>query len=255
MGKKDYSYLNSSNIGISRGRSSIVEASNYNLESALAVSYGHMSIARCNANYSTAIAYGCYSISCAADRNSTAIAYNKSKAVTMSKKSIAVSYNSVAETDGKKSIAVSIGESAYRVKGSSISLERDSVAIGVDCYNVTCKGSHSIAIGNHVRKIKAEGKSSVAVSLNNNYDTLIEIGPNSVAVAMINANEGAGIRFIGGTNSRIMINILDSDNKIIKSEVLIIDGEKLQENKEYRYDYSRSKCYLLKEVFSDAIDI
>lgn len=249
-GEKDYSYIKSRFIGISRGESSIVESSShicgyYNMS----ISYGGTSIAKSMNPYATSISHGVDSISCTDDEFSTSISYRSgSKSICNGEKSVAIGHNdNIAETNETKSIAILFGNN---YEGSAITTDEQSVAVGVECYEAICKAPYSVAVGNNIENVvKTEKEASVAVS----YSSDVEVGPNSVAVIMTKYDDADYVSFSGGINSRIMINVLHEDT-ILKTTMFIIDGEKIQQDKKYEYYPKSDVLKLNEEVVSDDSD-
>ena len=250
--EKDYSYIKSRFIGISRGKLSIIESSSriyryYNMS----ISYGDSSIAKSMNPYATAISHGVNSISCTDDEFSTSISYRMgSKSICNGEKSVAIGHDdNIAETNETKSIAILFG---HEYEGSAITTDEQSIAVGVECYEAICKAPYSVAVGNNIKNVvKTEKEASVAVS----YSSDVEVGPNSVAVIMIKYNDADYVSFSGGINSRIIINVLHEDT-ILKTTMFIIDGEKIQQDKKYEY-YPKSDVLRLNEeaVSDDSNDI
>ena len=249
--EKDYSYIKSRFIGISRGESSIVESSStaiygYYRYYNMSISYGGTSIAKSMNPYATAISHGVNSISCTDDKFSTSISYHSgSKSICNGEKSVAIGYDdNMAETNETKSIAISFGRN---YEGSAITTDEQSVAVGVECYEAACKAPYSVAVGNNIKNVvKTEKEASVAVS----YNSDVEVGPNSVAVIMIKYDDADYVTFSGGINSRIMINVLHEDT-ILKTTMFIVDGEEIQQDKKYEYYPKSDMLRLNEEVVSD----
>lgn len=249
--EKDYSYIKSRFVGISRGESSIVESSTIHRYSKMSISYGGTSIAKSIGLCATAISHGIDSISCTDDEFSTSISYRSgSKSICNGEKSVAIGHNdNIAETNETKSIAILFGNN---YEGGAITKDEQSVAVGVECYEAICKAPYSVAVGNNIKNVvKTEKEASVVVS----YSSDVEVGPNSVAVIMIKYDDTDYVTFSGGINSRIMINILHEDT-ILKTTMFIIDGEKIQQDKKYEY-YPKSDVLKLNEkvVSDDSNDI